>query len=66
MLTLYDLLNPMDLDSELEVFYEGLEDKPIISGRRGVIDLPDNLFDAEVLKFIPGIITMIYIKMLGY
>ncbi len=60
MVTLYQLLNVMDLDSELEIFdYDSIE--LLIEGRRGTIDLPHDLYGATVSHFIPGIVTKIFI-----
>lgn len=61
MITLYKFLSLMDLDSELEIFDDN-SPKLLIEGRRGTIDLPFELYDVEVTRFIPGIVTMIFIK----
>ncbi len=61
MITLHKFLNIMDPDCELEIFDEDSINF-IISGRRGTLDLPYRLYDAEVTRFIPGIVTMVFIK----
>ena len=57
MITLYDLLNVLDLECELEVLeWDGdlLQDGP-----RGATMWDDNLLDRRVRKVLPGIVTKI-------
>jgi hypothetical protein len=61
MITLYKLLNVIDLDCELEI-YDDKDLKLLISGRRSSLDLPYELYDVEVCQVIPGIVTQIYVK----
>jgi hypothetical protein len=51
----------MDRNCQLEIFDEDSIEF-IISGKRGTIYLPYDLYDAKVTRFIPGIVTMIFIK----
>ncbi len=64
MITLYEFLKLMSLDSELTIFDdegEALADS-LVSGTRDTIDLPMHLYNAPVTYFVPGIVTMIFIK----
>lgn len=59
MITLYDLLNVLDLECELEVLeWDGdlLQD-----GLRGATMWDDDLLDRRVRKVLPGIITKIFL-----
>lgn len=63
MITLHYLLtNTMAWGRELEIFDDGKYDTPLISGMCNSIDLPEYLFDAEVVHINPGIVTKIFIK----
>ena len=61
MITLYEFLRIMSLDSELEIFGEEAID-PLIAGKRGEVDIPLSLYDTPVTYFVPGIVTKIFIK----
>lgn len=63
MITLYDLLNLLDLDVELEVFewdYYLLQE-----GACGSTMWDDDLLDRRVYKILPGIVTKIFLDQEG-
>ena len=60
-MTLYTLFNYMDLEAQIEIYDRACNF--MAKGIRGTIDLPDDLLDIKVYKFIPGIVTMIYLNM---
>lgn len=57
MITLYDLLNLLDLDTELEVLdWNG---DLLQEGTRGSTMWDDDLLDRRIHRVIPGIVTII-------
>lgn len=62
MITLYQFLKIMDYDCELRIYNDDTLDFILGGDNKGNIDLPYNLYDVPVVKFIPGIVTMIYVK----
>lgn len=61
MITLYDLLNLIDLEAELEVLeWDG---NLLQEGSRGSIMWDDDLLDRRVYRVIPGIITKILLDL---
>lgn len=57
MITLYDLLNLLDLDTELEVLdWNG---DLLQEGTRGSTMWDDDLLDRRIHRVIPGIVTKI-------
>ena len=61
MITLYELINPMSLECEIEIYGDSWLDI-LAEGERGSIDIPDELLDTEVVHYIPGIVTKILIR----
>lgn len=57
MITLYDILNILDLDAELEVLdWDG---DLLQKGRRGITMWDDDLLERRVRLVVPGIVTKI-------
>lgn len=57
MITLYDILNVLDLEAELEVLeWDG---DLLQEGRRGTTMWDDNLLERRVHLVVPGIVTKI-------
>jgi hypothetical protein len=61
MINLHEFLKIMDLDCELVVFDNNTFDK-LIEGQRDNVDVPHILYDAEVVYFVPGILTRIFVN----
>ena len=60
MITLYDILNVLDLEAELEVLeWDG---DLLQEGRRGATMLDDNLLERRVRLVVPGIVTKILLE----
>jgi hypothetical protein len=59
---LFTLFKYMDLYAQIEIYDRDCNF--IERGIRGTIDLPEKLLDQPVYKFIPGIVTMIYLDII--
>ena len=59
---LFTLFKYMDLDAKIEIYDKDCNLLRV--GIRGSIDLSDKMFNLPVHKFIPGIVTMIYLDII--
>ena len=59
-MTLYDLLNKINLDSEIQILDN--DGYLLQEGKRGPTMWEDDLIDKEVYMIIPGIVTKIVLE----